>query len=169
MPPSFACSPSSARFNWFDNEKKRQAGDMDTRRRRRTVADLRPKPGLALDPSLTVAEAARKMLAANSDCALVVSQRQRRAQGFALQAGCQGPDPSICQQNSEHRRGLSLSEELRDHSRPPKQFFQVHGHRRTVVTVESRCTSLRNVRGHVSCAVTWLSLTFNQKKSVHLS
>jgi CBS domain-containing protein len=39
----------------------------------RTVESLRPKPGLALDPAMTVAEAARKMLAANSDCALVVS------------------------------------------------------------------------------------------------
>ena len=44
---------------------------MDTRVR--TVESLRPKPGLALDPAMTVAEAARKMLAANSDCALVVS------------------------------------------------------------------------------------------------
>ena len=39
----------------------------------RTVADLRPRPGLALDPSVSVAAAARKMSAAGVDSGLIVS------------------------------------------------------------------------------------------------
>ena len=42
-------------------------------RNARTVAELRPKPALALDPSMSVAEAARKMVKANADSALIVS------------------------------------------------------------------------------------------------
>ena len=42
--------------------------------RSRTVQALRPKPGLALEPSLSVASAAKKMMAAGTDCALIVSE-----------------------------------------------------------------------------------------------
>ena len=41
--------------------------------RTRTVAELRPRPALALEPHLTVLQAAKKMQAASSDSALVVS------------------------------------------------------------------------------------------------
>ena len=41
--------------------------------RSRTVAELRPRQGLALTPTLTVTAAAKKMVAAGTDCALVVS------------------------------------------------------------------------------------------------
>ena len=39
----------------------------------RSVSELRPRPGLALEPELSVLAAAKRMHAANSDCALVVS------------------------------------------------------------------------------------------------
>ena len=42
--------------------------------RSRTVSALRPKPGLALEPSLTVAAAAKRMAAVSTDCALIVSE-----------------------------------------------------------------------------------------------
>ena len=43
----------------------------------RTVGELRPRPGLALDPEVTVASAARKMAAASTDCALIVGAELR--------------------------------------------------------------------------------------------
>ena len=41
--------------------------------RSRTVAELRPRNGLALDMTLTITAAAKKMVASGTDCALIIS------------------------------------------------------------------------------------------------
>ena len=77
-----------------------------TAERSRTVAELRPKRALALEPTLSVSEAAAKMQAATSDSALIVSATGE-LQGILTDTAREAQSPTRAREARGHRRSVS--------------------------------------------------------------